>query len=233
MKEKIRKFYAKVAEGEEDDFQYYNANDKKIGKENINSPPLLSLGCDYPLDVLELKGDEKILELGAGGGINCFLASQKVSKGLVVGLDFSEEMVKKALKDLEKTNIHNLKFVVSDVEKIPFRKESFDIIFTNCVLNLINKSKVLNEINKTLKPDGRALLSEIISNKPVPEEKKDELRMWVSCLAGAMTEENLLGEIQKNNLERVNSFKKVKLLELKEEELTFYKTIFEIGKIPT
>lgn len=232
MKEEIKKFYSRVARGEENNFQKIGSNDVEILRHMTDPHQLLSLGCGYPLKFVEFRGDEKILELGAGGGINCFLASE-VSNGIVVGLDFSIDMVTKAKRDMERAGKRKVKFIAADAEKSPFKRESFDIIFTNCVMNLTNKTKVLGEMWRILKPDGRALLSEIISNKPIPKQIKDKIEMWVSCLAGATTEQALLEKIRENNLEIVNLFEKTKLLELKEEELTFYKIIREIRKPPS
>ncbi|OUJ19129.1 SAM-dependent methyltransferase [Methanonatronarchaeum thermophilum] len=221
MKEEIKEFYSKVAEGEFEGFTEIDVNESPEA-ENA-SKHLISLGCDYPLQDIEVEGNEKVLELGSGGGINCFITSQLVPNGEVVGLDFSGEMAVKAQKDINDLKIENIHFVVGDAENIPFQKNTFDIIFTNCVLNLIKKEKAIKSIKKILKPTGHAYFSEIIVNKDIPGKLRKDISMVVTCLAGANTQKELQEKLNQNGLEIKETQNKERILSMEPEGLEFHK----------
>ncbi|UOY10461.1 methyltransferase domain-containing protein [Methanonatronarchaeum sp. AMET6-2] len=225
MKEEIKEFYTKVAEGEVERFTEIGVNESPEAKKV--SDALISLGCDYPLEEVELDGDEYVLELGSGGGINCFITSHLVSNGEVVGLDFSGEMASKARKDVLELGAQNISFLVGDAEQIPFEENTFDVIFTNCVLNLIEKDKALKNINRVLRTEGRAFFSEIIVNKDIPEELRQEISMVVTCLAGANTMNQLESKLSENGLEVHETQNKERILQMNPEGLEFHKVRIE------
>ncbi|WGI17453.1 methyltransferase domain-containing protein [Methanonatronarchaeum sp. AMET-Sl] len=229
MKEKIKEFYSKVAEGEVDGFTEIDVNESPEAE--TASEDLISLGCDYPLHDIKMEGKETVLELGSGGGLNCFITSQLLPKGEVVGLDFSGEMAYKAQKDINDLDIDNIEFVVGDAEKIPFKENTFDVVFTNCVLNLIKKEMALDCINKILKPGGRAYFSEIIVNKDIPEELREDISMVVTCLAGANTEKQLEEKLNQNGLKITDRQNKERILSMDPEGLVFHKVRIEAKHI--
>ncbi len=223
-KNQIKNFYSKKADKGTDFFNKLDVN-KKSQKSSLDSA-----GCDFPLEEKELRGDEKVLEIGAGGGINCHFVSEKLGpQGEVIGLDFSSKMAKKAKKGLSEIN-DEVEIIIGDGEQIPIKENCFDITYTNCVLNLVDKNEVLSEIHRVTKKTGSIFFSEIISNREVPKELKKNLKAWVTCLAGAITENKLEKVVNKNNL-KINSIQeKKKILEIEEHDICFYKTIFSVKK---
>ncbi|KPU45866.1 ubiquinone/menaquinone biosynthesis C-methyltransferase UbiE [Oxobacter pfennigii] len=147
-----------------------------------------SLGCANPIAFAELKEGETILDLGSGGGIDCFIASRYAgNSGKVYGLDMTDEMLKLANKNKEKIGVKNVEFIKGEIENIPFPEEKFDVILSNCVINLCeSKEKALSEVYRVLKKGGRLAIADIIALKDVPDNMKRNVEMWAGCIAGAL-----------------------------------------------
>jgi len=132
----------------------------------------LGLGCGNPISKAELRAGEIVLDLGSGAGFDAFLAAQRVGEsGKVIGVDMTREMIEKARMNSEKLKISNVEFRLGEIEKIPVSDSSVDVVISNCVINLSpDKSAVFKEIQRTLKPGGRIIISDILRSGEMPEE---------------------------------------------------------------
>ncbi|HEW81143.1 MAG TPA: methyltransferase domain-containing protein, partial [Nitrospirae bacterium] len=154
----------------------------------------VSYGCGNPAALASIKAGQTIVDLGAGGGIDCFIAARKLGKkGRVIGIDLTDEMVAKASESAKKVGdalgYHNVEFRSGNIMELPVDDNSVDLVISNCVINLTeDKTKVMDEIFRILKPGGRFIISDIVSDKPVPGYLKRDKEMWNACLSGALTD---------------------------------------------
>lgn len=169
----------------------------KSDLERIPKEAIMGLGCGSPTAVASLKKGEVVLDLGSGSGIDVFIAASKVGpKGRVIGVDMTKEMVSRAKRLARVNGYKNVEFRLGEIEKMPVEDGSVDTIISNCVINLsTDKDKVFREALRVLKPGGRLTLSDIVSEKPVPAELKDDLDAWSSCIAGALQKGDYLGRM--------------------------------------
>ncbi len=158
----------------------------------------LGLGCGNPVALASLKKGEVVLDLGSGAGFDCFLAANQVGKtGKVIGVDMTAEMLERARENARKGNFDNVEFRLGEIENLPVGDNQVDIIISNCVINLSpNKERVFKEAFRVLRPGGRLMVSDIVLLKELPEEIKNSVAAYVSCIAGATTKKEYLREIQ-------------------------------------
>jgi len=178
---------------------------------DINSVPEganLGLGCGNPIALASLKEGEVVLDLGSGGGFDCFLASAKVGlKGKVIGVDMTAEMLDKARENARNGDYKNVEFRLGEIENLPMADNSIDIIISNCVINLSNnKSRVFAEAFRVLKPGGRLMVSDIVVLKELPDFIKESIDAYIGCVSGAMQKEDYLKAI------KIAGFEKVKVV---------------------
>ena len=167
--------------------------------EHIPEEAVMGLGCSNPTTIADLKAGEVVLDLGAGAGVDVFLAANKVgATGRVIGVDMTEEMVDKA-KGIARTHgYHNVEFRLGEIEKLPVEDKSVDVIISNCVINLSpDKSKVFHEAYRALKPGGKLTVSDIVSEGALPDEIKNDPEAWAGCIAGALEQQEYLKKIKK------------------------------------
>ena len=159
---------------------------------------LAAAGCGNPVAIAGLRPGETVLDLGSGGGIDCFLAAKQVSDdGEVWGLDMTPDMVQLARANAGKVGAQNVRFRLGEIEDIPFRDEQFDVVISNCVINLSpDKPQVFREAFRVLAPGGRLRVSDIVLTKELPEERRHDLEQWSGCIAGALPVEQYLGAIR-------------------------------------
>lgn len=164
---------------------------------NVPDSAIMGLGCGNPTGLAELKQGETVLDLGSGAGLDVFLAANKVEPtGKAIGVDMSEEMIKRAKKGAKNGGFGNVEFKVGEIENIPVEDNSVDVVISNCVINLSpDKLKVFQEINRVLKPTGRALISDLVSEEELPEELKQDVKAWSECLGGVLEKEKYLDTI--------------------------------------
>ena len=150
---------------------------------------LASLGCGNPLMVADLHEGETVLDLGSGGGIDVLLSAQRVGPtGKAYGLDMTAEMLSLARANAAKANATNVEFLEGYIEDIPLPDASVDVVISNCVINLsTDKSKVLSEIFRVLRPGGRMGVSDVVAADDLSEEERRNRGSFVGCIAGAMT----------------------------------------------
>jgi ArsR family transcriptional regulator len=154
----------------------------------------LGLGCGNPTAMGEIREGETVLDLGSGAGFDCFLAARKVGpKGRVIGIDMADEMVAKARDNASKQNYDNVEFKLGDIEELPFEDNSFDVVISNCVINLApDKAKVFQEVYRVLKDGGRLYLSDIVLLGELTEEQKKNEELIAGCVGGALLKDDYL-----------------------------------------
>lgn len=158
----------------------YSGDDLDAVPENAN----LGLGCGNPVALASLMPGEVVLDLGAGGGLDCFLAAQAVGDGgSVIGVDMTPEMVELARENATKGGYSNVDFRLGQIEALPVADNSVDVILSNCVINLSPEpERVFSEAFRVLKPGGRLMLSDLVSDLPVPDVLLSSMGAIVSCL---------------------------------------------------
>ena len=153
-----------------------------------------SAGCGNPTALAGLKTGERVLDLGSGGGIDCFLAARQVgSQGHVIGLDMTPDMLALARRNAKTLGVSNVKFIEGYIEDIPLPQASVDVVISNCVVCLSpDKEAVAREAFRVLAPGGRLHLSDIMALGPMPQELRDDPQKWASCVSGAEEQETYL-----------------------------------------
>ena len=167
----------------------------------------VAFGCGNPTAIAALEPGEVVLDLGSGGGIDCFLAAKMVGpEGRVYGVDMTPEMVSLARSNAEKVGATNVEFRLGEIEHLPIADDSVDVIISNCVINLSpDKDQVFREALRVLRPGGRLQVSDIVWTKPVPDEVREDLEQWAGCIAGALLESEYLDKIRAAGFVEVRS----------------------------
>lgn len=159
----------------------------------------LKLGCGIPTEFAGIRKGDHVLDLGSGAGNDCFVARALVGKtGHVTGLDFTDDMLEKARNNVKKLGYTNVEFVKGDIEKIPLKENTYDVVISNCVLNLVpDKEKAFKEIFRVLKPGGHFCISDVILKGELPKELQEAAEMYVGCVSGAIQKSVYLDIIEK------------------------------------
>lgn len=180
----------------------------------------LNLGCGNPVALASIKEGETIIDLGSGGGLDCFLAAKKVgAKGKVIGIDMTAEMLERARANSKKGGYKNVEFRLGEIENMPVADNTADAIISNCVINLSpDKQRVFKEAYRVLKPKGRLLISDIVLLRDIPEKVKDSVLAYVGCVAGADLKEDYLGKIKQAGFAQVEIVAENHLPEIMLEE---------------
>jgi arsenite methyltransferase len=149
----------------------------------------MGLGCGNPVAMASLKEGQTVLDLGSGGGMDCFLAAEKVGKtGQVIGVDMTPDMVSKARSNAEMLGTENVEFRLGEIEHLPVADGSVDVILSNCVINLSpEKEAVFQEAYRVLKTGGRLAISDILTTCELPGEARKDLELISACIGGAAT----------------------------------------------
>lgn len=147
-----------------------------------------SLGCGDPITLADLQPGETVLDLGSGGGLDCFLAAKKVGEGgRVIGVDMTAEMIERARASAAGLGLANIEFRQGYLENLPVEDASADVVISNCVINLSpDKPQVFHEVFRALKPGGRVAVSDIVTNGLQPEAMRTNMEAWGACVAGAL-----------------------------------------------
>jgi arsenite methyltransferase len=154
----------------------------------------LGLGCGNPLAILDLREGETVLDLGSGGGIDCFIAAKRVGpSGRVIGVDMTPEMVARARRNAAAGGHGNVEFRLGEIEHLPVADASIDAIISNCVINLVpDKRQVFADAFRALRPGGRLSVSDIVLLGEIPLQIRDSVEAYVACLSGAALRDDYL-----------------------------------------
>jgi arsenite methyltransferase len=149
----------------------------------------MMLGCGNPLALASVKPGETVVDLGCGGGFDCFLAAKEVGEtGQVIGVDMTSDMISKARRNVEKIQTKNVEFRLGEIEHLPIADNTADIIMSNCVINLSpDKTSVYRDAYRVLKPGGRLAISDVVATAPLPDDIKNNLALLSACIGGAAT----------------------------------------------
>jgi SAM-dependent methyltransferase len=175
--------------------QLYEAPDALDLPEDVTG---LSLGCGDPVTLASLQPGQTVLDLGSGGGIDCFLAAKRVAPdGRVIGVDMTPAMLEKARANKEKICVENVEFRLGEIEHLPVADEDVDVIISNCVINLSpDKPQVFREAFRVLRPGGKLAVSDIVTDGPLPEKIKSSLSAWAGCVAGALDAKDFIAGLE-------------------------------------
>lgn len=179
----------------------YSEDDLK----GVPEDAVMGLGCGNPVALAGLREGETVLDLGSGGGIDVFIAANKVgANGKVIGVDMTDAMINKARAVALKYSYGNVEFRLGEIENLPVEDGSVDIVISNCVVNLsTDKEKVFREAYRVLKPGGRILISDIVTEGELPEDVRKSLEDWAGCVAGALEKTQYLDTIKRVGFKNV------------------------------
>jgi arsenite methyltransferase len=173
--------------------------------EQVPGEAIMGLGCGNPTATADLKAGEVVLDLGSGAGVDVFLAANKVGPaGRAIGVDMTKEMIDKAKRIAVNHGYQNVEFRLGEMENLPIEDESVDAIISNCVVNLSpDKSEVFQEAYRVLKPGGRITVSDIVSERALPDEIRTDSNAWACCIGGALEQREYLEKIKGAGFENV------------------------------
>ncbi len=154
----------------------------------------LGLGCGNPLALESIVEGETVVDLGSGGGIDCFLAARRTGpSGRVIGVDMTAEMILLAQRNASTSGFDNVEFRLGEIEDLPIEDDTADLVISNCVINLVpDKVKAFAEALRVLKPGGRISVSDIVTTEPLPEAARTSVGAYVACLGGALVLDDYL-----------------------------------------
>jgi len=180
----------------------YSAEEVTSAPEGAN----LGLGCGNPQAIASLKPGEVVLDLGSGGGFDCFLAARAVGdRGRVIGVDMASDMITLSRKNAQKTGISNVEFRLGEIEHLPVADSSVDVIISNCVINLSpEKPQVYREAFRVLKSGGRLAISDTVAGGEMPEQLKSDLASYSSCVAGSSSVDELTSMLQNAGFKNIS-----------------------------
>ena len=173
--------------------------------ESVPASAMMGLGCGNPTALADLREGETVLDLGSGGGLDVFLAAQRVGKnGHVIGVDMTREMIERARRGARLHGYKNVEFRMGEMENLPVESDSIDVIISNCVVNLSpDKAAVYREALRVLKPGGRMMISDLVTEGELPEEIRRSFKAWAECVAGALEKEVYLETIRRAGFQDV------------------------------
>lgn len=219
IRKMVRKGYSKIAKNEKsccsasascNAYDMREEISRRIGysDEEIDSVPEganLGLGCGNPVALVSLKEGATVLDLGSGGGFDCFLAANRVGKkGKVIGVDMTPEMVDKARQNARRGKYENVEFRLGEIENLPVADSTVDVVISNCVINLSpNKKRVFKEAFRVLKSNGRLMVSDMVLLRKLPEAIKSNIEAHIGCLSGAEMKEKYLKMIEEAGFREV------------------------------
>ncbi len=173
-------------------------NSTRLGysQEDVEIVPVgadMGLGCGNPRAIAALQAGEVVVDLGSGGGFDCFLASREVGDtGRVIGVDMTPAMVSKARRNVVEGGYHNVEIRLGEIEHLPIADSSVDVIISNCVINLSpEKPRVFDSCYRVLKAGGRLAISDVVASIELPEHLKNDSQLYSGCMAGASLVEEL------------------------------------------
>jgi SAM-dependent methyltransferase len=165
----------------------------------------MGLGCGNPQTIASLQPGETVLDLGSGGGFDCFLAARAVGdKGYVIGVDMTPEMITKARRNAEKISLSHVDFRLGELENLPVGDGLVDVIISNCVINLSpDKERVFKEAYRVLKPGGRLAISDVVAVSELPDNLKQNMACYTGCITGASPIHEIESLLRRSGFENI------------------------------
>ena len=208
IRDEVQKFYADRAQNSDSccgDASQNLLYESELLTELPGDVAGFSLGCGDPITLAELQPGEVVLDLGSGGGLDCFLAARQVGEdGYVIGLDMTPEMLERATGAARRMGFNTVDFRQGFLEDMPVEADTVDVIISNCVINLSpDKPKVFAEMFRTLKPGGRVSVSDIVTTGELPEKVRNDMVAWGSCIAGALQVDEYIQGLEDEGFEKV------------------------------
>lgn len=220
IKEEVREKYAEIAKGNvkaikttskscgcaSKDVVDISLNYSEADKAALPEGADLGLGCGTPAAFADIKEGMTVLDLGSGAGIDCFIAARHVgSSGKVIGVDMTEEMIRKANENKSKTNAVNVDFRFGEIESLPVEDSAIDRVISNCVINLVpNKEKAFSEIHRVLRQGGKFTVSDIVTDGTVSDDERRDASLWAGCISGALDRKDYLSIIERVGFKSVH-----------------------------
>jgi ubiquinone/menaquinone biosynthesis C-methylase UbiE len=206
-----------------DGTDYTMFSDNYEGQQGYVEEADLGLGCGIPTEGAHIEEGHTVLDLGSGAGNDCFVARSMVGEtGHVIGIDFSREMVDKAIRNKEKLGYENMTFLEGDIDNMPLGNDAVDVILSNCVLNLVpEKRQAFQEMYRVLRQGGHFSISDIVIHGELPENLIKDASLYAGCITGALQEKDYLDGIRDAGFRDVRVVKR-KQIELPEAMLTQY-----------
>lgn len=226
IRQKVRESYSEVAEssnngsccgtessccGVSDDAAINTLVSTRLGYsendlENVPEGADMGLGCGNPRAIASIQPGETVLDLGSGGGFDCFLAAAETGEfGQVIGIDMTPTMISKARNNAVKGQYHHVEFRLGEIEHMPVANDTIDVIISNCVINLSpDKHQVFSEAFRVLKPGGRLAISDVVASTELPDEMKQDLALYSGCMAGASLIADLQTILEECGFEKIN-----------------------------
>ncbi len=193
----------------------YSGDDLSALPEGAN----MGLSCGNPTAIAALQSGEVVLDLGSGGGMDCFLAGPRVGPtGRVIGVDMTPDMLSKARTNIEnyrtRSGLNNVEFRLGEIEHLPLADASIDVVLSNCVINLSpDQAQVWREVARVLKPGGRVAISDLALLKPLPELVVADLEALIGCVAGARLVDAILSDMEAAGLSDIELTSKPEYVE--------------------
>lgn len=211
LEQKVKRMYSDVALNPAGEYHFEMGRGlaEKLGykKNDLDRIPADAIesfaGVGFYFDMADLKEGELVLDLGSGSGMDSFMAALKVGPfGKVVGVDMTDEQLEKAERLRKVSQFNNVSFCKSYIESLPFPDESFDAVISNGVINLCpDKEKVFAEVSRVLKPGGRMVIADIVTERQLPENITCNSTLWAACIGGASQQDDYSGAIEKPGME--------------------------------
>ncbi len=211
------------------DMDYTIFSDDYSGQAGYNPDADLGLGCGLPTEFAGIEKGDHVLDLGSGAGNDCFVARALTSdEGRVTGLDFTDAMLEKARENTEKLGYTNVEFIKGDIEDMPLPANIYDVVISNCVLNLVpDKVKAFAQIHRVLKAGGHFCISDVVLNGTLPENLKEAAEMYAGCVSGAIQKPDYLQIIADHGFTKIKVCKEKQIV-IPDEILANYLSIQEL-----
>ena len=196
------------------DVDYTIFSDDYSGEKGYNPDADLGLGCGIPTQFANIQKGDHVLDLGSGAGNDCFVARAIVGEtGKVTGLDFTDAMITRAMENNQKLGFTNVEFIKGDIEVMPLPDNQYDVIVSNCVLNLVpDKTKAFRQMVRVLKPGGHFCVSDVVIKGQLPEQLRKDAEMYAGCVSGAIEMDEYLDIIKQAGFQEITIHKQKEIV---------------------
>jgi len=196
------------------DVDYTIFSDDYSSEKGYNPDADLGLGCGIPTQFANIQKGDHVLDLGSGAGNDCFVARAITGEtGKVTGLDFTDAMITRAMENNQKLGFTNVEFIKGDIEEMPLPDNQYDVIVSNCVLNLVpDKTKAFRQMVRVLKPGGHFCVSDVVIKGQLPEQLRQDAEMYAGCVAGAIEMDEYLDIIKQAGFQEITIHKQKEIV---------------------